>query len=686
MVAGPTPGEGFYEALVGEIGDGVLMMDRAGVLLWANPTLATLLGHRIEDFVGSPIFDLLHPDDAERAVARRNDPEANTWQQWTSVRRVRHADGTYRTFDCTIRDLSDDARVGAVVVVLRLTSERYQTWETERRLRAIVEHSADAVLVYGHDLQVAYASPSATGFLGDLDGTLVDHIRRFVHPDQLSEALALYSHGIEHPGSSVQGQFRFVRPDGSDAWVELRATNLLDDPVVAGIVFNARDVTAAVELEDRLREAARRDPLTGLPNRTRILEVLEAAIAETPARGTVAVLFLDLDRFKVVNDSFGHATGDRVLVELGRRLLETVAWRGTVARFGGDEYVVVAIVDAPEDAVELAEMLGRIAQEPFTVLGPDHEQAEVFLSGSVGIALATVGDAPSTLLHHADAAMYRAKERGPGSWELYDEGMRQAARSRIALEADLVRGLDEGAFQLHYQPIVEVETGRPVALEALARWHHPKRGLVAPSEFIPVLEETGGIHRLGEWALASACRQIKEWQVQEMAPLGISVNLSPQQLGHDDLASDVVRVTEHFGVDPSLVTFEITETLLMRDIDLAVKALSHLRDVGCRLALDDFGTGWSSLTYLRSVPVDIVKIDRSFIEGVADSPDDRAIVGSVVWLCRTLGKDVVAEGVETEEQYEALSRLGCTHAQGFFLANPQPAEAITAWLSGRPVT
>jgi diguanylate cyclase (GGDEF)-like protein/PAS domain S-box-containing protein len=683
MDGGPPRGEGFFEALVDGIGDGVLLMDRAGTLLWASPGLSTLLGYRLEDVVGLPILDLLDPDDVERAHARRNDPVASTWQSWTTIRRVRHADGTYRMFDCTVQDLTDDERVGGVAVVLRLATERFQAWETERRLRAIVEHSADAVLVYGRDLRVAYASPAATSFLGELEGTLIDHIDRFVHPDQLREALDLYSHGIQRPGSSVQGQFLFLRPGQSDAWVELRATNLLDDPVVAGIVFNARDVTASVELEERLREAARRDPLTGLPNRTQIVEVLEAAIAEMPARGTVAVLFLDLDRFKVVNDSFGHATGDRVLVELGRRLYDAVSWRGTVARFGGDEYVVVAVVDAPEDAVDLAEMLGRTAQEPFTVLGPDHEQAEVFLSGSVGIALATAGDAPSTLLHHADAAMYRAKERGPGTWELYDEGMRQAARSRITLEADLVRALDEGAFELHYQPIVEVESGRPVAFEALARWNHPRRGQVPPSEFIPVLEETGGIHRLGEWALAAACCQLKEWQAHQAEPLGVSVNLSPQQLGYDDLASDIVNVTDHFGIDPALVTFEITETLLMRDLDLAVKALSQLRDVGCRLALDDFGTGWSSLTYLRSVPVDSVKIDRSFIEGVADSPDDRAIVGSVVWLCRTLGKDVVAEGVETDAQYEALSRLGCTHAQGYFLARPQPAAEVTAWLADR---
>jgi diguanylate cyclase (GGDEF)-like protein len=382
----------------------------------------------------------------------------------------------------------------------------------------------------------------------------------------------------------------------------------------------------------------------------------------------------------VVNDSFGHGTGDRVLVDLGRRLRDEVGWRGTVGRFGGDEYVVVVVVDAVEDAVVMAEQLGRLAQEPFVVAGPDQEQAEVFLSCSVGIALGEEGDDPSTLLHHADAAMYRSKARGPGAWELYDEGMRHAARARLTLESDLARALEEDAFDLHYRPIMAVGAGRTTAVEALARWTHPRRGPVPPAEFIPVLEETGGIHALGRWALHAACRQLRDWRTAGFGSVGISVNLSPQQLGHDDLATEVEDVVEAHGIDPAQLTFEITETFLMRDLDAAVKALSRLRDVGCRLALDDFGTGWSSLTYLRSVPVDSVKIDRSFIEGVADSPEDRAIVGSVVWLCRTLGKDVVAEGVETEEQYEALVRLGCTHAQGFLLAPPQPAAELTGWL------
>jgi len=682
MAEGPGGGDRFFEALVGAIGEGVVLCDASMCIQWATPALEQLLGYQLEDMRGRHVHELIHPDEVEVARTRGSDPDAASWQTWQTTRRVRTARSDYLQFDCTVSDLTADDRVGAIVVVLRRSTDRFQAWETERRLRAIVENAADAVLVYGRDLRVTYASPSARAIFGDLDGTILEQITDHIDPEEASRALGLLEQLNESPGGSIAARFSLQLGEGPELWIEAHARNLLDDPAVAGIVVNIRDITAQVELQDRLEDAARRDPLTGLPNRTRILELLESAL-RTPERGTVAVLFLDLDRFKVVNDSFGHATGDRVLVELGRRLQSSIRWRGTVGRFGGDEYVVIAVVDAPEDAIELAEMLGRVAREPFTVSGPEHDQVEVFLSGSVGIALANPGDGPSTLLHHADAAMYRSKAYGPRTWELYDEAMREQARSRLNLESDLIRALDDGGFELFYQPIVEVATGEPRSFEALARWRHPRRGLVLPSEFIPVLEETGGIRKLGDWAIATACLQIQEWQSLPGDPIGVSVNLSPQQLGSDDLAADVAAVTDHFGIDPSLLWFEITETLLMQDLDLAVKALARLRDVGCRLALDDFGTGWSSLTYLRSVPVDVVKIDRSFIEGVADSPDDRAIVGSVVWLCRTLGKDVVAEGVETEAQYDALARLGCTHAQGFHISMPRPAAAASAWLTGQ---
>jgi diguanylate cyclase (GGDEF)-like protein/PAS domain S-box-containing protein len=674
-------GDGFYEALVGAIGDGVVVLDDQFRIRWASAGLESLLGHRLDDVRGLSIYDLMHPEDRTLAQARRTDPTWDEWRSWQTTRRIRTGSGHFVRFDCSVSVHTDDPRIDGIVVVLRRTSDRFQTWETERRLRAMVENAAEAVVVYGADLSVVYASPSALPiFDHDLSGTLRDHMERFLPPSLLELTDELYDRLLAGSGEPIHVEFP-VRD--SHRWIEARATNLLDDPAVAGIVLNVRDVTAQAQLQQRLEEAARRDPLTGLPNRTSVLELLHEALAH-PDEGTVAVLFLDLDRFKVVNDSLGHGTGDRVLVELGKRLEGAVDGRGSVGRFGGDEYVVVAVVEHEEEAIELAEMLGQVAREPFTVVGPEHDQVEVFLSVSVGIALAGSGDEPDALLHHADAAMYRSKAKARQTWELYDEAMRDDARSRLQLETDLIRALDLEAFELHYQPILSVGSRRATGFEALARWPHPRRGLVAPAEFIPVLEETGGIRRLGDWAVHAACRQLAAWTAEWDGAIGMSVNLSPQQLIQDGFADEVRRAAELHEVDPGLLWFEITETLLMQDLDLAVKALSTLRDIGCRLALDDFGTGWSSLTYLRSVPVDVVKIDRSFIHGVADSPDDRAIVGSVIWLCRTLDKLVVAEGVETEAQLEALAELGCTHAQGYHIARPQPAADASAWLRANP--
>ncbi|HEX2562869.1 MAG TPA: EAL domain-containing protein, partial [Acidimicrobiales bacterium] len=676
-------GDGFFEVLVGAIGDGVVLLDDQFCIRWASGGLESLLGYRLDDVRGLPIYELLHPDDLALAQARRTDPTWDEWQSWQTTRRVRDASGHYVQFDCSVSVHTDDPRIDGIVVVLRRASDRFQTWETERRLRAMVENAAEAVVVYGPDLSVLYASPSALPiFDDDLSGTLRDHMERFVPASLRKLTDELYARLLHGRNGPIHVEFP-VRD--SHRWIEARATNLLDDPAVGGIILNVRDVTAQALLQQRLEEAARRDPLTGLPNRTRVLELLEEALTQ-PDGGTVAVLFLDLDRFKVVNDSLGHATGDRVLVELGKRLEVAVEGRGTVGRFGGDEYVVVTVVEHEEEAIELAEMLGQVAREPFTVVGPEHDQVEVFLSTSVGIALAAPGDEPDALLHHADAAMYRSKAKARQTWELYDEAMRDEARSRLQLETDLIRALDIGAFELHYQPILSVETRRATGFEALARWPNPRRGLVAPAEFIPVLEETGGIRRLGDWAVHAACQQLAAWTEEWNGAVGLSVNLSPQQLTHEGFADEVRRAIGRYDVDPALLWFEITETLLMQDLDLAVKALSTLRDIGCRLALDDFGTGWSSLTYLRSVPVDLVKIDRSFIHGVADSPDDRAIVGSVIWLCRTLEKMVVAEGVETEAQLEALAELGCTHAQGYHIARPQPAAEASAWLRANPPT
>ena len=673
--------EHLVRALVSRLSDGVLVTERDGTILWVSQSIEALLGIPAESLVGTNAQALLHPEDA--ALSRYRDPEQPVTERpiWHETRRLRHADGSFRLVDRSVVDLTDDPEVRGWGVILRRASPRLQAFEHERRLAATVEHTQDIVLVYGSDLELLYASPSSRRLAAELDGTMLDHLDRYVDAEEREIVGKMLERLLAAPGAQIEDRLPIRTTDGQLVWVEMRAVNLLDDAEVRAVVLNGRDITEQVALEERLRHDALHDPLTGVPNRPHVMAMLEA-VAGRPRRpeSSTAVLYLDLDRFKVVNDSFGHATGDLVLVDLAQRLQGALGDLATVGRFGGDEYVILATVAGTEDAVALAEIVARQAGLPFTVHGPDEEQAEVYLSASIGIALAADGvDAPA-MLHHADAAMYRAKATGGGGWELYDEGMRDAARARLTMETELARALDEGDFELHYQPIIDVRSRRVGGFEALARWRHPDGHMVSPEDFVPVAEETGGIHHLGAWALTEACQQLKAWEAQGIAPMSVSVNVSPTQLTDLGLARHVARALASASIDPSLLCLEITETVLVDDLDRAVGAITRLRDLGVRLALDDFGTGWSSLTHLRSVPVDVVKIDKSFVDGLTEGGDDRAIVGAVVTMCRALGKTVVAEGVETEGQFLVTRELGCTHAQGWLIAKALPAADVPEWL------
>ena len=680
---GDDPNAAMFEhlvrALVGRLSDGVLVTERDGTILWVSDTIEALLGIPADSLVGTNAQALLHPEDAALSRYRYPDEPVIDRPVWHETRRVRHADGTFRLVDRSVVDLTDDPDVRGWGVILRRASPRFQAFEHERRLAATVEHTQDIVLVYGSELELLYASPSSR-LLADLDGTMLDHLDRYVDGDDREIVAKLVQRLLTSPGAQIQDRVRIRAIDGRTVWIDIRAVNLLDDPEVRAVVLNGRDITEQVALEEQLRHDALHDPLTGVPNRPHVMAMLEEALADRSTAGSTAVLYLDLDRFKVVNDSFGHATGDRVLVDLARRLQGALGDLATVGRFGGDEYVILATVAGTEDAVALAEIIARQAVQPFTVHGPDDEQAEVYLSASIGIALAARGvDAPA-MLHHADAAMYRAKEAGGGTWELYDEGMQDAARTRLSMETELARALDDGDFELHYQPIIDVRSRRVGGFEALARWRHRDGHMVSPVDFVPVAEETGGIHRLGAWALTEACEQLKAWEALGIAPMSVSVNVSPRQLTDHGLARHVGRALAAASIDPSLLCLEITETVLVDDLDRAVDAIERLRDLGVRLALDDFGTGWSSLTHLRSVPVDVVKIDKCFVDGLTEDGDDRAIVGAVVTMCRALGKTVVAEGVEAEAQFQVVRELGCTHAQGYLVSPALPAADVPDWL------
>ena len=453
----------------------------------------------------------------------------------------------------------------------------------------------------------------------------------------------------------------------------------VEGPAELAAVAEAFNATIAQrrELERELSHQALHDPLTSLPNRTLLADRLDQALARQARNGgTVVVAFMDLDRFKLINDSKGHPAGDALLVSLARRLEATLRAGDTVARFGGDEFVMVSEgTHTDEDVVSIAERLAATLQEPFSV-----GEEEIYVSGSVGVAVGQIGDSADELIRNADAAMYEAKERERGSWGIYRERLHAGVTTRLEIERDLHRALDQQEFLLHYQPKCSLATAEIVGVEALVRWAHPTKGLVSPAEFIPVCEETGLILPLGEWVLFEAGRQARHWQERNGLNIAVSVNLSARQLVRPDIVARVAEMLETTGADPADLCLEITEGTLLVDLQSAVRQLAALRALGVRISIDDFGTGYSSLAYLRTLPLDELKIDRSFVTPVAEDASAAAIVSSVVSLGHALGLLVVAEGVETAAQLTTLRDLGCDLAQGFYLARPAPAGDITSLL------
>jgi diguanylate cyclase (GGDEF)-like protein len=468
------------------------------------------------------------------------------------------------------------------------------------------------------------------------------------------------------PQHAPFGELRVVRPVvfAPDEIAFLEAT--------ANVLADAIERRRA---EEEMSRQGLHDPLTGLPNRTLFMDRLSLALNQAARRKTsVAVLFIDLDRFKLVNDSLGHGAGDELLCMLAARLIEVLRPGDTVARFGGDEFCVICDdLDDPELAIGIAQRMTAALARPF-MLGT----SEQFVSASVGIAVATdLARTAEDLVGEADAAMYRAKENGRGGFELFDAVMRGHASERLRVENDLRRALELGDELIaHYQPIVTLDGGTVVGVEALARWKHPERGLVPPGEFIPVAEESGAILLIGERILRLACAEAARWSAVGERPLSVSVNLSPRQVTSPGIAALVAGVLEETGLDPALLTLEITEGVLVTDSAATAQTLLDLKALGLRLVLDDFGTGYSSLAYLRRFPIDGLKIDRRFIAAMDTSTQDRTIVEAIIKMAAGLQIGVVAEGVETIEQAESLVRLGCIHAQGFYYARPLPADDV----------
>ncbi len=470
--------------------------------------------------------------------------------------------------------------------------------------------------------------------------------------------------------------------DGKEISVQVSSARMAQrGDMPARKIYVLSDITERKQAEQQLSDLARLDTLTGLANRSLFYQRLHEALAQAQRTGRmVALLLLDLDRFKEINDTLGHPAGDALLREVAVRLCETMRETDTVARLGGDEFAIIAT------NLESLDGIGPIANKLIEAIAPPFhlDGQEVRTSTSIGVSVCPPEEAnPDVMLTHADFALYQAKAEGRGNWQFFDEDMNGQRKARKALEADLERAIANDQFTLFYQPKVHAVTGELTGVEALIRWHHPERGMVSPMEFIPIAESVGRIVELGEWVMRTACAQHVAWREAGLPAIPISVNLSAVQFKNDGLAETIHAITSEFGVDPTYLELEITESTIIHNLDAVARQFEALHALGYKVLIDDFGTGYSSLAYLRRFPIDALKIDRSFVANMTENPDDASITGAIVSLARSLGIDVVAEGVETPEQLALLRRQGCTEVQGYLFKPPVPADDFVEWLQAR---
>jgi diguanylate cyclase (GGDEF)-like protein/PAS domain S-box-containing protein len=669
----------FTRALLDAIPSPVYFKDRDGRYQAYNRAWAELYA-RGKDWIGKTAADLADPAAAalhmERDRTLLERPSSTTYEAT-----VRNADGDARQM--LYNKVSFVDQRGEVAGLIGVITDVTNYKETERalegseaRFRVLTESSLDLISVMAEDGTILYQNAVLRNLVGyDPSDTVGKDVFSLIHRDDVEQVRAAFRRIVDTYQASSPFEFRLRHRDGAWRTFESLGTNCLTNPHIRGVVFNSRDVTDRKVIQQRIQHLAYHDNLTGLPNRSLLQDRLAHSIARAERSSRkVAVLFIDLDNFKNINDTLGHDVGDELLRQVSRRLTECVRLEDTIARQGGDEFIV--LLDSLEDGRGgsiVAQKILNSLRQPFQ-LGA----AEQHVSGSVGIALYPEdGRDPQTLMKNADTAMFHGKSLGKNTYQYFTAQMNVAVKRRMTLESALRRAVLQKDFVLHYQPQINLDTGEIIAVEALVRWKTEDSGTVMPGDFIPLAEETGLINEIGEWVLREGCRQAKEWQDKGLSKTRrIAVNLSARQFGDRAFLDMVTRVLAETGLDPRCLELEITESQVMRQTEGLIMLLNRLADMGVHLAIDDFGTGYSSLSYLKRLPIQKLKIDQSFIRDITVDPNDTAIVVAIINMAKSLDLETIAEGVETAGQLALLRAKGCRVGQGFFFSAPVRAEAL----------
>ena len=672
-----------YRALMDTASDLFLVLTHDGAVTHVNRAALALAQCERVDVIRDGVSRLLLAEDV--AFFRSRMARALGGEQQSMILRARAFHGV-RWLSCTLAPMTPGLRTTNLLAIFRdVTDDRLATdtvRNSEARLRAVFNQAAIAIALLDLDGFFLEVNPAVERLLGyDGVGLIGRRWNAFSPPEDHDQTARMIAALQAHERENVTIEQRFVRHDGRVLWTMLTISRVDNPTGPAGLIAMLQDITERRALEAQLTWQAFHDPLTNLANRALFRERVDRALSQRAATpGSVAVLFLDLDNFKTINDSMGHAAGDQLLFEVGRRLLNATRGCDTVARLGGDEFaILIDNVRVAADCVRVAERVLLSMQTPVQLDG-----AEVTVSTSIGIVRDAGDETADDILRNADVAMYNAKQRGKGRHSLFEPGMHDKAVERLRLQTDLRSAIDAGELTLAFQPIVTIADGKPVGFEALARWTHPEFGPIAPGTFIPLAEETGMIVTLGSALLRQACHQATQWNALDglRAPIGLSVNLSGRQLEETAVVTHVREALEESGLDPARLTLEITESALVHNSETMLERLHQLKELGVSLAIDDFGTGYSSLSYIQQFPVDVLKIDRSFVEGLGrTSGTDAALARTIIALGASLQLRTVAEGIEVEAQRAILRELGCELGQGYLYARPMPAADVIHWLA-----